>query len=67
MWVFKEFLKKAKVSREKAQQPKVEMDFQVTSILTEFNPLLPDINKIIRNKFSLLYSDLTMRMIFPEK
>ena len=67
MWVFKEFLKKAKVSREKAQQPKVEMDFQVTSILTEFNPLLPDINKIIRNKLLLLYSDLTMRMIFPEK
>ena len=67
MWVFKEFLKKAKVSREKAQQPKVEMDFQVTSILTEFNPLLPDINKIIRNKLPLLYSDLTMRMIFPEK
>ena len=67
MWVFKEFLKKAKVSKEKAQQPKVEMDFQVTSILTEFNPLLPDINKIIRNKLPLLYSDLTMRMIFPEK
>ena len=67
MWVFKEFLKKAKVSREKAQQPKVEMDFQVTSILTEFNPLLPDINKIIRNKLPLLCSDLTMRMIFPEK
>ena len=67
MWVFKEFLKKAKVSREKAQQPKVEMDFQVTSILTEFNPLLPDINKIIRNKLPLLYSDLMMRMIFPEK
>ena len=67
MWVFKEFLKKAKVSREKAQQPKVEMDFQVTSVLTEFNPLLPDINKIIRNKLPLLYSDLTMRMIFPEK
>ena len=67
MWVFKEFLKKAKVSRVKAQQPKVEMDFQVTSILTEFNPLLPDINKIIRNKLPLLYSDLMMRMIFPEK
>ena len=67
MWVFKEFLKKAKVSREKAQQPKVEMDFQVTSILTEFNPLLPDINKIIRNKLPLLYSGPKMRMIFPEK
>ena len=65
--VSKQFSDVAKISREMARKPMVKMDFQVTSILTEFNPLLPDINKIIRNKLPLLYSDLTMTMIFPEK
>ena len=65
--VSKQFSDVAKISREMAWQPMVKMDFQVTSSLTEINLLLPDINKIIRNKLPLLYSDLTMRMIFPEK
>ena len=65
--VSKQFSDVAKTSREMARQPMVKMDFQVTSSLTEINLLLPDINKIIRNKLPLLYSGPKMRMIFPEK
>ena len=36
----------ATISRETAGQPRVKMDFKVTLFLTEFNPLLPDLNKL---------------------
>ena len=47
----------AKISRETARQPRVKMDFKVTPFLTEFNPLLPDLNKLIRNRLPLSYWD----------
>ena len=53
----KQFSGVAKISRETARQPRVKMDFKVTSFLTEFNSLLPDLNKLIRNRLPLLYSD----------
>ena len=43
------------------------MDFKVTSFLTEFNPLLPDLNKLIRNTLPLLYIDPKMKIAYPEK
>ena len=42
--VSKQFSDVAKFSREIARQPRVKMDFKVTSFLTEFNPLLPDLD-----------------------
>ena len=65
--VSKQFSDAAKISRERAQQPRVKMDFKVTSFLSEFNPLLPNLNKLIRNRLPLLYSDPQMKIVFPEK
>ena len=45
----KHFSDAAKISRETARQPRVKMYFKVASFLTEFNPLLPDLNKLLRN------------------
>ena len=57
----------AKISRETAGQPRVKMDFKTTSFLTEFNPLQPGLNKLIRNRLPLLYSDTKFIIAFPEK
>ena len=65
--MIKQFSNVAKISRETAQQIRVKMDFKVTSFLTEFNPLLPNLNKLIRNRLPLLHSDLKMKIVFPEK
>ena len=46
----KQFSHVAKISRETMHQPKVKIDFKVTSFLTEFNPVLPDLNKLIGNR-----------------
>ena len=43
------------------------MDFKVTLFLTEFNPLIPDINKVMKNRLPLLYCDPKMNILFPEK
>ena len=43
------------------------MGLKVTSFLTEFNPLLPDLNKLKKNRLPLLYSDPKMKMVFLEK
>ena len=43
------------------------MDFKVTSFLTEFDPLLPDLNKLIRNRLPLSYSGPKMKMFFFQK
>ena len=63
----KQFSDAAKISRETAQQPKVKMDFKVTSFLTEFNLLLPELNKLIGNRLLSLYSDPKMKIVFPKK
>ena len=65
--VSKQFSEVAKIPRKIARQPRVKMDFKVTSFLTEFNPLLPELNKLITNRFPLLYSDPKMKTVFLEK
>ena len=40
----KQFFDVAKISTGTAQEPRVKMDFKVTSSLTEFNTLLRDLN-----------------------
>ena len=65
--VRKHFSDVAKISRETAQQPRVKIDFKVTLFLTEFNPLLPDLNKLIRNRLPLLYNNPKKKIAFPEK
>ena len=63
----KQFSDVAKISRETALQPRFKMDLKVTSFLTEFNPLLPDLNKLLRNRLPLLYSDPKMKIVLTEK
>ena len=63
----KQFSDVAKIFREIARKARVKMDFKVTSFLTDSNPLLPDLNKLIRTRLPLLYSDPKMKMVFPEK
>ena len=66
--VSKQISEVAKIPRKIARQPRVKMDFKVTSFLTEFNPLLPELNKLITNRFPLLYSDdPKMKTVFLEK
>ena len=60
----KQFHGVAKISRETAQYPRVRMNFKVTSFLPEFNPFLPNLDKLIRNRPPLLYSDLRWQLLF---
>ena len=63
----KQFSDIVKISRQIVRKPRVKMNFKVTSFVTEFNPLLKDLNRLIRNRLPLLYSDTKMKMVFPEK
>ena len=63
----KQFSDVAKISRKTARQHRVKMNFKVTSFLTEFNPLLPDLNEFVRNRLPLLLSDPKMKIAFPGK
>ena len=54
----KQFSELAKMSRETALQVRVKIDFKVTLFLTEFNPVLPDLNKLIKNRLPLLFNQL---------
>ena len=56
----KQFSDVAKISRETAKQPRVKMDSKVTSFLTEFNPLLPDLN----NKLKIAFKDKSIKAIY---
>ena len=63
----KQFSDIVKISRQIVRKPRVKMNFKVTSFVTEFNLLLKDLNRLIRNRLPLLYSDTKMKMLFPEK
>ena len=43
------------------------MDLKVNSFLTEFDSLLPDLNKLIRIRLPLLHHDSKMKIAFTEK
>ena len=43
------------------------MDLKVNSFLTEFDSLLPDLNKLIRIRLPLLHPDSKMKIAFTEK
>lgn len=60
----KQFSGAAKISREALWEPRVKLDFQVISLSTEFNPSLPDLNELIRNRIVLLYSDPKIKVDF---
>ena len=63
----KQFSDIVKISRQIVRKPRVKMNFKVPSFVTEFNSLLTDLNRLIRNRLSLLHSDTKMKMVFPEK
>ena len=65
--VSKQFSAVAKISIEMARLRRVIMGFKVTSFLTEFNPLLPDLNKLVRNRLPLLHCDPKIKIVFPER
>ena len=60
----KQFSGAAKISREALWEPRVKLDFQVISLSTEFNPSLPYLNELIRNRIVLLYSDPKIKVDF---
>ena len=60
----KQFSDVAKIARETLWEPRVKLDFQVISLSTEFNPSLPDLNELIKNRIILLYSDPEIKVDF---
>ena len=64
--VRKQFYKVSNISREVSRQPKNKRNVTMLPLLTEYNPMLPDLNKLIRNRLPLLHSDPSMKELFPE-
>ena len=60
----KQFSDVAKISRKTLWEPSVKLDFQVISLSTEFNPSLPDLNQLMKNRIILLYSDPKIKVDF---
>ena len=60
----KQFSDVAKISRKTLWEPSVKLDFQVISLSTDFNPSLPDLNQLMKNRIILLYSDPEIKVDF---
>ena len=64
--VKKQFLKSRNITRCVARQPREKGEYKVYSLLTQYNPILPDLNGLIRKHLPLLYSEPNMKDIFPD-
>ena len=53
--------------REEARRPKSKGDYKAFPLITEFNPILTDLNSVIKKHLPLLYCDADMKDIFPER
>ena len=67
--VKKQFTAIKKLTREEARKPKLFKATFSTScnLITQYNPLLPNLKTIIRNHLPILYSNQQMLDIFPQK
>ena len=54
------------ISRSDARQVKREVTQESFNLVTVYNPLLNNLQKVIKNNLPLLYSDSDMRAVFPE-
>ena len=65
--VFQQFAKVGELTRETARQPKKDKENRkLFGLVTKYNPILPNLNQLIRKNLPLLYSDPALKTIFPE-
>ena len=64
--VKKQFHSVRSISRSEFRQVSRKITKESFNLVTVYNPILNNLQKIIKNNLSLLYSDLDMRAIFPE-
>ena len=54
------------LSRSEARQVKRKVTKESFKLVTVYNPILNNLQKVIKNNLPLLYSDPDMRVVFPE-
>ena len=64
--VNKQFHSVRSISRSEARQVKRKVTKQNFNLVTVYNPLLNNLQKVVKNNLPLLYSDPDMRALFPE-
>ena len=65
--VKKQFSDVRNISREEARRPKNNNNFSAScNLITQYNPLLPNIKTIIKKHLPVLHSSHEMLQIFPE-
>ena len=65
--VDKQFDKALSISRSELLSKKVKPDKKVFPLVLDYNPILPDIQKVIKKHFHLLQSSPEVKEIFPSK
>ena len=65
--VDKQFDKALSISRSELLSKKVKPDKKVFPLVLDYNPIFPDIQKVIKNHFHLLQSSPEVKEIFPSK
>ena len=64
--VKKQFHSVRSISTSEARQVKRKITQESFNLVTVYNPLLNNLQKVIKNNWPLLYSDPDMRAVFPE-
>ena len=67
--VNKHFAHVSTLSRQQTSQKSTNRKSQVSKnvkLVMKFNPRLPDLNSLLKNHMSLLYTDPTLKTIFPQ-
>ena len=65
--VKKQFSDIRNISREEARRPKIKSNFSTTcNLITQYNPMLPNIKTIFKKYLPVLHSNQEMLQIFPE-
>ena len=65
--VLRKFSRISSIPREEARRPKSKGDYKAFQLITEFNPILTDLNSVIKKHLPLLYCDADKKEIFPER
>ena len=65
--VKKQFSDVRNISREETRRPKIKSNFSTTcNLITQYNPMLPNIKTIFKKYLPVLHSNQEMLQIFPE-
>ena len=54
------------ITRSEARKSKLQGEYKSFPLITEYNPLLTNLNSVIKRNLPLLYSDSDMKETFPE-